>query len=257
MADLSSFARRDDPLPEGEWVALLPGSKRAKLSVGVPFLLETADRLAQLRPQCRFLLPVAPTTSVAELVRFSGTANPIAAAYNAVVTELGDGYLSTEAGTRIELIQRHPAHGALSQCNLALTTVGANTAELGALAVPMIVLVPTQHLEVMQAWDGGLGLLARLPLLRRLIGVLLTLWRLRHNGLMAWPNIHAGRPVVPERVGVITPGEIAEEASAWLDAPERLEGQKQDLQALRGEPGAVAALAREVRSLLPRAIESA
>ena len=96
-----------------------------------------------------------------------------------------------------------------------------------------------------------------MPLLRRLIGVLLTFWRLRNNGLMAWPNIHAGRPVVPERVGVITPGEIAAEASAWLDAPERLEGQRQDLQALRGQPGAVAALAREVRSLLPRAIKSA
>ena len=44
MADLSSHARAQDPLPEGEWVALLPGSKPAKLSVGVPFLLETADR---------------------------------------------------------------------------------------------------------------------------------------------------------------------------------------------------------------------
>ena len=61
MADLSSHARQASPLPEGEWVALLPGSKRAKLCVGVPFLLETADRLAARRPECRFLLPVAPT----------------------------------------------------------------------------------------------------------------------------------------------------------------------------------------------------
>ena len=44
--------------------------------------------------------------------------------------------------------------------------------------------MPTQHLEVMQAWDGGLGLLARLPGLRRIVGVLLSLWRLRNNGLM-------------------------------------------------------------------------
>ena len=83
----------------------------------------------------------------------------------------------------------------------------------------MFVLVPTQHLEVMQAWDGGLGLLARLPGLRRLIGVLLTLWRLRNNGLMAWPNISAGRAVVPERVGAITPEQIAAEASDWLASP--------------------------------------
>ena len=120
----------------------------------------------------------------------------------------------------------------------------------------MIVIVPTQHLEVMQAWDGGRGVLARLPGLRRLIGVLLTLWRLRNNGLMAWPNISAGRAVVPERVGAITPAQIALEACDWLNAPERLQGQRQDLQALRGEPGAVAALAAEVRGLLPRELNA-
>ena len=256
MADLSSFARREDPLPEGQWVALLPGSKPAKLSVGMPFLLETADRLAQLQPECRFLLPLAPTTSVAELLRFAGDSNPIAARYGATVAAVDQGELVTAAGTRIRLVERHPAHGPLSQCSLALTTVGANTAELGALAVPMIVIVPTQHLEVMQAWDGGLGLLARLPGLRRLIGALLTIWRLRNNGLMAWPNISAGRAVVPERVGAITPEEIALEASDWLDSPERLAGQQQDLQALRGDPGAVAALAAEVRELLPRELSS-
>jgi lipid A disaccharide synthetase len=68
------------------------------------------------------------------------------------------------------LIEQQPAHGVLSQCRLALTTVGANTAELGALGLPMIVLVPTQHLQVMQAWDGGLGILARLPILKWLLG---------------------------------------------------------------------------------------
>ena len=260
MADLSSFARQEDPLPEGQWVALLPGSKPAKLCVGMPFLLDTADRLAQLQPECRFLLPLAPTTDVAELLRFASGSNPIAARYNASVASVDQDELVTElvtaAGTRIRLLRQHPAHGALSQCSLALTTVGANTAELGALAVPMIVIVPTQHLEVMQAWDGGLGLLARLPGLRRLIGVLLTLWRLRNNGLMAWPNISAGRLVVPERVGAITPDEIAQEACDWLNAPERLEGQRKDLQALRGDPGAVAALAAEVRALLPRELSS-
>ena len=97
--------------------------------------------------------------------------------------------------------------------------MGANTAELGALGVPMIVLVPTQHLEVMQAWDGWMGLLARLPLLRRLLGVALTAWRMRQQGFLAWPNISAGRAVVPERVGPITPEQIAAEAADWLDHP--------------------------------------
>ncbi|MFZ9851104.1 MAG: glycosyl transferase [Vulcanococcus sp.] len=257
MADLSEAAGQDRPLPPGEWLALLPGSKRAKLQVGVPFLLETVDRLVRLRPGCRFLIPVAPTTSVQELLAYGGTANPIAAHYAAGEPRLEQGpdglELVSAAGSRILLVEEQPAHGALSQCQLALTTVGANTAELGALGLPMIVLVPTQHLHVMQAWDGGLGILARLPILKWLLGAAMTAWRMRHHGFLAWPNIAAGRAVVPERVGAITPAEIAAEAADWLAHPERLAGMRDDLRSLRGQPGAVAALAAMVRELLPPA----
>ena len=260
MADLSETARAEGPLPAGQWVALLPGSKRAKLLVGVPFLLDTADRLAALRPGCRFLLPVAPTTTVAELLALAGPANPLHRHFGSSEprllepsAEAPSRWLETAAGTRILLVEQHPAHGALSQCALALTTVGANTAELGALGVPMIVLVPTQHLQVMQAWDGWLGLVARLPLLRWLLGVALTAWRMRQRGFLAWPNISAGRAVVPERVGPILPQEIAAEAADWLSHPERLAGQREYLRALRGQPGAVAALATMVTDLLPTA----
>ena len=261
MADLSESAAQDRPLPAAEWLALLPGSKRAKLQVGVPFLLEAADRLATLRPGCRFLLPVAPTTSIPELIAYAGAANPIAAHYQAGEPRLEQGphgaELVTAAGTRILLSEEQPAHGLLSQCALALTTVGANTAELGALGLPMIVLVPTQHLQVMQAWDGGLGILARLPLFRWLLGAALTAWRMRHHGFLAWPNIAAGRAVVPERVGAITPAQIAAEAADWLAQPQRLQGMRDDLRSLRGQPGAVAALAAMVRELLPPALSPA
>ena len=147
MADLSDAARSERPLPQGEWVALMPGSKRAKLQVGMPFLLEAADRLAAQRPGCRFLLPVAPTTSVQELLAYGSAANPIAQHYGSGEPRLEGEDLVTPAGSRIRLVEEQPAHGVLSQCQLALTTVGANTAELGALGVPMIVLVPTQHLH--------------------------------------------------------------------------------------------------------------
>ena len=257
MADLSESARSNTPLPDGEWVALLPGSKRAKLQVGVPFLLRCADELQQQRPGVRFLLAVAPTTSVEELQRYGSSANPLQRHYGIETPELmeedGQRWLRTSGGNRILLMEQHPAHGALSQCALALTTVGANTAELGALGVPMLVLLPTQHLHVMQAWDGWVGLVARLPLLRWLIGVAITTWRLNRRGFLAWPNISAGRAVVPERVGAITPAAIAEEASQWLAQPERLHGMREDLRSLRGQPGAVAALADLVQELLPPA----
>ncbi len=259
MADLSEQARRDAPLPAGPWLALLPGSKPAKLRVGVPFLLETADRLVCKQPGVGLLLPLAPTVTLAELQAYAASANPIARGYRAGEPTLvasdrlqTDGLaLVTAAGSRIELVQHSPAHDRLSQCRLALTTVGANTAELAALGVPMLVLVPTQHLHVMQAWDGLAGVVARLPLLRRLFGVALTLWRLRHGGLLAAPNIAAGRQLVPERVGPITPEQIAAEAAEWLAQPSRLEAMARDLRSLRGSPGAVAALADLVAELLP------
>lgn len=259
MADLSELARRESALPPGPWLALLPGSKRAKLRVGVPFLLETADHLAASHPQLRFLLPLAPTVTVDDLLAYAGPANPIARSYGAGVpavcastTLKSDGLaLQTPAGAWIELVRENPAHGPLSQCALALTTVGANTAELAALAVPMLVLLPTQHLQVMQAWDGLAGLLGRLPLLRGLFGLALTAWRLRHRGWLASPNIAAGRLVVPERVGPITPAQIASEVEQWLAAPERLDAMASELRSLRGAPGAVAALAELVCQLLP------
>ena len=64
MADLSSSARSSAPLPSGEWVALLPGSKRAKLQVGMPFLLRCAEALQTLRPQTQFLLALAPPDQI-------------------------------------------------------------------------------------------------------------------------------------------------------------------------------------------------
>jgi lipid A disaccharide synthetase len=94
---------------------------------------------------------------------------------------------------------------------------------------------------------------ARLPLLRWLLGLALTAWRMRQRGFLAWPNIAAGRAVVPERVGAITPAQIAAEAADWLAHPDRLVGMRDDLRSLRGQPGAVAALADLVVELLPPA----
>ena len=87
--------------------------------------------------------------------------------------------------------------------------------------------------------------------LRWLLGLALTAWRMRHRGFLAWPNIAAGRGVVPERVGAITPTQIAAEAADWLARPERLAGMRDDLRSLRGQPGAVSAMAGLVQELLP------
>ena len=256
-ADLTETAKIDDPLPSGKWIALLPGSKSAKLKIGIPFFLDVADQISKLIPDCKFLIPLAPTTNIDEIRYFGSPKNPITKQYKSRIQSIVKannkeprGILTTNNSTVIFIQEKHPAYNDLSQCDLALTTIGANTAELGSLNIPMIVVVPTQHILVMEAWDGLLGLLARLPILKWFIGILVSVIKLRKRGFMAWPNISAKRMIVPERVGNISPNQIAIEAVDWLSSPSRLLGQKKDLQALRGERGATKKFCKQIINLL-------
>ena len=60
-------------------------------------------------------------------------------------------------GVEVMLWQQNPAYDLMSQFRLCVTTIGANTAELGSLGVPMMVLLPTLKLDVMKAlgWNSG------------------------------------------------------------------------------------------------------
>ncbi|MHC5720100.1 MAG: lipid-A-disaccharide synthase, partial [Nostoc sp.] len=117
------------------------------------------------------VIPVAPTLDLQTLASFADPQkNSIAEIFgfggaSLIVPEdaKSKAMLKTTTGLTVELWPENPAYHLLSQCCICLTTVGANTAELGALGVPMIVLLPTQQLDAMRSWDGLPGLLANLP----------------------------------------------------------------------------------------------
>ena len=73
---------------------------------------------------------------------------------------------------------------------------------------------------------------------------------MRKKSFMAWPNITANRMIVPERIGNILPIDIAKEAMEWMNSKERLLGQKEDLRALRGKPGAIECMSKEIIKLI-------
>jgi lipid A disaccharide synthetase len=146
----------------------------------------------------------------------------------------------------VELWQENPAYDLLSQCSICLTTVGANTAELGALAVPMIVVLPTQQLDAMRSWDGLPGLLANLPGVGTTFAKLINWLFLRRKGLLAWPNIWAQEEIIPELVGKLQPQEVAEMVLDYLEHPEKLADMRAKLQRARGESGAAQNIAKIV-----------
>ncbi|MBE9201802.1 MULTISPECIES: lipid-A-disaccharide synthase [unclassified Nodularia (in: cyanobacteria)] len=237
-----------------EIIGLLPGSKAAKLSQGVPLSLAIAEYIHAKRPQTRFVIPVAPTLDLQTLASFADTQkNPFVKVFgdvSATLVESEHPVLKTETGLCLELCREHPAHELLSQCTICLTTVGANTAELGALAVPMIVMIPTQQLDAMRSWDGLPGLLANLPGVGSTFAKVINSLVLSRKGLLAWPNIWAKEEIVPELVGKLQPQEVAEIVLDFLDHPEKLAAIRAKLRSVRGESGAAQKLAGLVRDIL-------
>lgn len=235
-------------------IGLLPGSKAAKLQQGVPLFLAIAAEIQKRRPQVRFFIPVAPTVTPAELAQWADrTINPLLDRVRGRAAVLVAGevpYLQTEDGLQVSLWQHHPAWDILACCQLCVTTVGANTAELGALAVPMLVLLPTQQLDAMRAWDGLPGLLANLPGIGAAFATAINWLVLRQKRLFAWPNRWADEEIVPELVGRLQPEAVAARALEWLECPEKLAEVRSRLQAVRGQPGAAERIARIVAAEL-------
>ncbi|MBD2121898.1 lipid-A-disaccharide synthase [Trichocoleus sp. FACHB-262] len=259
MAEAGTFERPKNHLTDAstgkstELIGLLPGSKPAKLAQGVPLTLAIAERIHAIRPQTRFVIPVAPTLSLQTLAQFADPEeNSISQLFGGVgahlvVPEAGQQpYLKTAAGVQVELRTDFPAYDLLSQCQLCLTTVGANTAELGSLAVPMIVLIPMQQADAMRAWGGIPGLLVNLPGVGSSFAKLINWWFLSKPRLLAWPNIWAQEQIVPEKVGIVQPQEIADLALDWLEHPEQLQQIRDRLRSVRGQPGAATKLSQIV-----------
>ncbi|HSF73690.1 MAG TPA: lipid-A-disaccharide synthase [Microcoleus sp.] len=240
------------PRTKTELIGLLPGSKAAKLALGVPLCLSIAQSIHRLRPQTRFVIPVAPTIDVQTLARFADPEqNPCLHLFENASAELQlteRPFLQTANGLQVELWTQTPAYDLLSECSLCLTTVGANTAELGSLAVPMIVLIPTQQLDAMKAWDGLPGLLANLPLVGSVFATAINwlIWQLGKGKLYAWPNIWAREEIVPELIGKLEPEVIAQLAIDYLSHPDKLAQMGDRLRAVRGESGAAKKIAELV-----------
>jgi lipid A disaccharide synthetase len=233
-----------------KYIALLPGSKRSKLSVGIPFFLEMADHIAEQNKNIDFIIPIAPTTNKNEYLFFQSDKNPIANYYSSKIktiknisNSIFDDVIETSKNTKIYLINKHPCYEVLKECDLAITTVGANTAELAAIALPMIVVLPTQHLNVMNAWDGIWGIIGKIPFINKLLTLIIKNWTLKSKKFFSWPNIKARKLIVPERIGDFSPKQIAKEAEFLMNNREELHNIKDNLLKQRGENGAVKKLA--------------
>jgi len=250
MADIELDSQISLKNKEKQFIALLPGSKKAKLSVGIPFFLEIVDHIAEENQNINFIIPIAPTTDKSEYLFFQSERNPISKYYSSKIKTIKkikdscfDYVIETSKNTKIYLIKKHPCYELLKECDLAITTVGANTAELAAIALPMLVVLPTQHLNMMNAWDGIFGVIGKISFINRFLTFIVKYFYFKKKKFFAWPNIKAKRIIVPERIGNIAPREIAREVLFLIKNNHQLKSISDNLQKERGNKGAAEKLA--------------
>ena len=261
MADITNKKDISLNLDKKDWIALLPGSKKPKLSVGIPFFLEIADHIYKKNKNINLIIPIAPTTSTSEYLFFQSYKNPITKHYSSKIKQIKhikssifDYVIETSNNAKIYLINKHPCYEVLKKCDLAITTVGANTAELASLALPMIVVLPTQHLNVMNAWDGILGIIGKISFINKFFTFIIKICFIKQKKFFAWPNIKTKKLIVPERIGNISPKQIANEALFLIKNKKFLKEQKINLLKQRGKTGAVKKLAYIIFNSINRLI---
>lgn len=226
-------------------IGILPGSKRAKIAMGVPYMMAVACALNQTyqslqKTTPRFVLPLAPTVTMEELEQAAST--PVLGWASATMEHPKETQHASPPGSDASMqgilaaTWKHmhanvevwcstaPAYGLLAACDLCVTTVGTNTAELAALGTPMVVALPTHDLTAFRGASGGvLGLLAQTPgpvgdWVARATNTAL----LKTNLHLSWPNMWAGTKIVPEMVGLVEPEEVADRSLALLQDEDTL-----------------------------------
>jgi hypothetical protein len=240
MVDLPS-AEISSPI-DSHKIVFMPGSKPMKLRQGLPLCLGIADLLKQKYPSLEFAIALAPTLTPEALAKFAQP-NPVADLVEGSTADLishaeGGGILRTLAGTEVEIHTDFPARNLLKSAQICITTVGANTAELAALHVPMVILLPTNQLDAMRGWDGLLGILANLPVVGTGLAKAINRLMFSRLKLLAWPNIWAGEEIVPELLGHLTPTSVVSVLSPLLEHPEKLTKMRDRLRDVCGQPGA-------------------
>ena len=254
IGDLMADIKLNDEISlkdkEKHHIVLLPGSKKSKLAIGIPFFLEIADYIAEKNQKINFIIPIAPTTNKSEYLFFQSEKNPIAKYYSSKIKTIKnikdpnfDYVIETTKNTKIYLVNKHPCYEILKECDLAITTVGANTAELAAIALPMLVVLPTQHLNMMNAWDGIFGVIGKISFINRFLTLTIKYLYFRKKQFFAWPNIKAKKMIVPERIGNISPIKIAREVLFLIKNRDQLKSIRDNLNKERGDKGAAKKLA--------------
>lgn len=227
-------------------VGLYPGSRDYLVTYTLPFLAEVVDLVSQ-RMSLRWQLAKADFLSSAFLRNIPDVNDGRSiAGQNLRWSDGGDGdgVLMTKLGNRIEIVSHQNAS---SLATLAITIPGTATAELAALGIPMIVILPLMESDKVPI-PGPMNYADRIPLIGRYIKRVLAHLMVSRLRYTAQPNRRAGSMVVPELIGYLTPEAVAVKVVEVLGTD--TDDMSERLQQIMGKRGAAHALVSELEVFL-------
>ena len=200
--------------PEPDVVTFMPGSRAWEISYMTPLYREIMALIKKEVPKAKFQLVSSPFVP----------AQPIEGAATIGFEELANS-------------------------EVIVTIPGTNTAKVAARGVPMVVVFPLNHPEVIPL-EGVADLIGKLPVLGRRFKKMVAETVNARTKYFALPNQKADREIAPEIRGIIDPLGVAMKVVELLRHPEQRQAMSSELVAAMGEPGAARKIAGEINARL-------
>ncbi len=198
--------------PEKEVVTFMPGSRAWEIGYMTPLYREIMALIKKEIPSVKFQLVSSPFVP----------AEPIAGA---------------------KLI----SFAELANSEVIVTIPGTNTAKVAARGVPMVVVFPLNHPEVIPL-EGVADWLGKLPVLGKKFKQFVAETVNAKTKYFALPNQKADREIAPEIRGIIDPLGVAMKVVELLKQPEQRQAMSAELAAAMGGPGAARKIVEEINA---------
>jgi hypothetical protein len=204
--------------PAENVVTFMPGSRQWEIDYMTPLYKEIMALIKKELPEVKFQLVSSPFVP----------AQPI-------------------EGTRLIPFE------AVENSAVIVTIPGTNTAKIAARGIPMVVVFPLNHPEVIPM-EGIADLIGQLPVAGKMFKKWVAETVNKKTKFFALPNQKADRELAPEIRGIIDPLGVAMKVVELLRHPELRETMSRELAAAMGEPGAAKKIAREINAGIPQTI---
>jgi hypothetical protein len=231
-------------------ILFMPGSRTYEVEHMIPFLFTAALAIRREDPNMPIAFGISPFTTIAAVrsaIEAGGDPRMFSKRGRLEDTPSGPMLASRDGSQRFPVLRNSLA--AASRARLTVTLPGTKVIELAAIGAPVLSCTPINVGEKV-AINGPFTYLDRIPYAGPRIKRLVVAGVSRRFRFHTQPNMDAGREIVRELHGTLTPGRVARVAlELWDDRAWQAEASKA-MRALYTEH--VGAAGRMARGLLER-----